>query len=69
VEPFFIECLQCRTTRIARRENLKHHFDCPECPECGYLGWMPVLQLATVQDLVPVSSEPRRAERWLHSVA
>ncbi|HKC78332.1 MAG TPA: hypothetical protein VKB70_08115 [Gaiellaceae bacterium] len=67
MEPFVVECLQCRTTRVARRDNLKHHFDCPECPECGYLGWMPVLQLAPVQELAP--RKTRRAERWLHSVA
>ncbi|HLY85313.1 MAG TPA: hypothetical protein VKO84_02195 [Gaiellaceae bacterium] len=67
MESFVVECLQCRTTRVARRDTLKHHFDSPECPECGYLGWIPVPRLAPVQELVP--RKPRRAERWLHSVA
>jgi hypothetical protein len=67
MEPFVVECLQCRTTRVARRDNLKHHFDSPECPECGYLGWTPVLRLAAVERTAP--RESRRAERWLHSVA
>ena len=67
MEPFVVECLQCRTTRVASRDNLKHHFDSPECPQCGYLGWMPVLELRVAQEPAPRRS--RRAERWLHSVA
>ena len=62
-----VECLQCRTTRTASRQNLKHHFDTPECPECGYLGWAPVLRLAPVEE--QGARKPRRSERWLHSVA
>jgi hypothetical protein len=67
MESFAVECLQCRATRVAHRENLKHHFDAPECPECGYLGWTPVLQLVAVEQ--HPKRKPRRAERWLHSVA
>ena len=67
MESFVVECLQCRATRVARRQNLKHHFDSPECPECGYLGWTPVLRLAAVEQHAPRKS--RRSERWLHSVA
>jgi hypothetical protein len=67
MESFVVECLQCRTTRVARRLNLKHHFDSPECPECGYLGWTPVRRPATVEPRA--ARRPRRAERWLHSVA
>jgi ribosomal protein L44E len=39
-----VECLQCGTTRVARRDRFKH-FESPECPECGYLGWTPVLEV------------------------
>jgi hypothetical protein len=46
MESLAVECLHCGTTRVARRDNLKHHFDSPECPDCGYLGWKPVLRLA-----------------------
>lgn len=67
MESFVVECLQCRATRVARRQNLKHHFDTPECPECGYLGWAPVLGLAAVEHRAP--RKPRRSARWLHSVA
>jgi hypothetical protein len=66
MEPLVIECLHCRTPRVARRDEFKH-FESPECPECGYLGWAPVLE-------VPESerSKPRgraRDERRLPSVA
>ena len=44
VEPLVVECLQCGTTRLARRDRFKH-FESPECPECGYLGWAPVLEV------------------------
>ena len=37
MEPVAVECLQCGTTRVARRDRFKH-FESPECPECGYLG-------------------------------
>lgn len=67
MESFVVECLQCRATRVARRENLKHHFDAPECRQCGYLGWAPVLQAAPVER--HAARKPRRTERWLHSVA
>jgi hypothetical protein len=53
MESFAVACLQCGTTRVARRDQFKHHFESPECPECGYLGWTPVLQ----------SVKPERAER------
>jgi hypothetical protein len=67
MESLVVECLHCGTTRVARRNNLKHHFDSPECPECGYLGWKPVLELAK-----PRRTRARRrghVERRLHSVA
>jgi hypothetical protein len=67
MESFAVECLQCRTTRVARRQSLKHHFDTPECPQCGYLGWTPVLRLAALDQRVP--RESHRSARWLHSVA
>ena len=41
MDPLAVECLQCGTTRVARRDRFKH-FESPECPECGYLGWQPV---------------------------
>jgi ssDNA-binding Zn-finger/Zn-ribbon topoisomerase 1 len=62
-----VECLQCGTTRMARRDQFKHHFECPECPECGYLGWMPVLQQAKPERTK--RRRPQRAARRLHVVA
>jgi ssDNA-binding Zn-finger/Zn-ribbon topoisomerase 1 len=62
-----VECLQCGTTRMARRDQFKHHFECPECPECGYLGWMPVLQQAKPERIK--RRRPQRAARRLHVVA
>jgi Zn ribbon nucleic-acid-binding protein len=53
MELLAVECLQCGTTRMARRDQFKHHFESPECPECGYLGWMPV----------PERAKPQRAKR------
>jgi ssDNA-binding Zn-finger/Zn-ribbon topoisomerase 1 len=44
VDSLVVECLQCGTTRVARRDRFKH-FESPECPECGYLGWAPVLEV------------------------
>jgi hypothetical protein len=44
VDPLVVECLQCGTSRVARRDRFKH-FESPECPECGYLGWTPVLEV------------------------
>ena len=67
MESFVVECLQCHATRVARRHNLKHHFDTPECPECGYLGWTSVLEPVAVKQRVPRGA--RRSERRLHSVA
>jgi hypothetical protein len=67
MESFLVECLQCRATRVACRQNLKHHFDTPECPECGYLGWAPVLRVAPVEQRTPRKS--RRLGRRLHSLA
>jgi Zn ribbon nucleic-acid-binding protein len=58
VEPVVVECLQCGTTRVARRDRFKH-FESPECPECGYLGWTPVLE---------VTETDRRAPRKLELV-
>jgi Zn ribbon nucleic-acid-binding protein len=62
-----VECLQCGTTRMARRDQFKHHFESPECPECGYLGWTPVLQLAKPERTK--RRRPQRAARRLHVVA
>ena len=66
VDPLVVECLQCGTTRLARRDRFKH-FESPECPECGYLGWTPVLEVAETEG--PAPSEPQRVERRLPSVA
>jgi len=44
VDPLVVECLQCGTSRVARRDRFKH-FESPECPECGYLGWTPKLEV------------------------
>jgi predicted RNA-binding Zn-ribbon protein involved in translation (DUF1610 family) len=69
MESLVVECLQCRTTRVARREEFKHHFESPECPECGYLGWMPVLEVVEAEPtLVPLRMR-LRARRRLTSVA
>lgn len=66
MDPFVIECLQCGTTRLARRDRFEH-LESPECPECGYLGWAPVLE---VKESASRTSEKRRqAERRLPSVA
>jgi hypothetical protein len=67
VESIVVECLQCGTTRVARRDDFKHHFESPDCPECGYLGWMPAPEL-----MKPKRARRRsrpRAERRLHLVA
>ena len=67
MESLAVACLQCGTTRMARRDEFKHHFESPECPECGYLGWTPVPQ--------PMKAEraklraPHRLARRLHVVA
>ena len=66
MEPLVVECLQCGTTRVARRDRFKH-FESPECPECNYLGWAPVL--AATERKPDASREPARAERRLTSVA
>jgi hypothetical protein len=66
VEPLVVECLQCGTTRVARRDRFKH-FESPECPECGYLGWTPVLAVTEKELRAP--RERTRAARRLSSVA
>jgi len=66
VDPLAVECLQCGTTRVARRDRFKH-FESPECPECGYLGWAPVLEVTAAERRAPHKRE--RAERRLPSVA
>jgi hypothetical protein len=48
VDPLVVECLQCGTSRVARRDRFKH-FESPECPECGYLGWAPVLEVTETE--------------------
>ena len=65
MDPLAVECLQCGTTRVARRDRFQH-FESPECPECGYLGWTPVLEV-TAERRAPHKRE--RAERRLPSVA
>jgi hypothetical protein len=66
VEPLVVECLQCGTSRVAKRDRF-NHFEAPECPECGYLGWAPVLE---VKETERRSLRERvRAERRLPSVA
>ena len=67
MDTLVVECLQCGTTRMTRRDQFKHHFESPECPECGYLGWMPVLQLAKPERAK--RRRPQRAARRLHVVA
>jgi hypothetical protein len=66
VDPLAVECLQCGTTRLARRDRFKH-FESPECPECGYLGWTPVLEVTETERLSP--RERLLAERRHASVA
>ena len=66
MDPLVVECLQCGTTRVARRDRFKH-FESPECPECGYLGWAPVLEVKQAATERP--QEQRRAARRLPSVA
>ena len=67
MDPLVVECLQCGTTRVARRDRFKH-FESPECPECGYLGWAPVLEVKETAGRVP-REQRRAAERRLPSVA
>jgi hypothetical protein len=52
VDPLVVECLQCGTSRVARRDRFKH-FESPECPECGYLGWTPVLEVTETERRAP----------------
>jgi hypothetical protein len=66
MESLVVECLYCRTTRVARRDRFKH-LESPECPECGYLGWAPVLEVTEAERDTP--RERTRAERRLPSVA
>ena len=66
MDPLAVECLQCGTTRLARRDRFKH-FESPECPECGYLGWTPVLEVKEAE--VPAPGELQRVDRRLPSVA
>jgi hypothetical protein len=66
MESLVVECLHCRTSRVAHRDRF-NHLEAPECPECGYLGWAPVLEVTEAEKQTP----PRRgrAERRLPSVA
>jgi ssDNA-binding Zn-finger/Zn-ribbon topoisomerase 1 len=66
VDSLVVECLQCGTTRVARRDRFKH-FESPECPECGYLGWAPVLELSETERRAP--RERRQPEHRRASVA
>jgi ssDNA-binding Zn-finger/Zn-ribbon topoisomerase 1 len=66
VDTLVVECLQCGTSRVARRDRFKH-FESPECPECGYLGWTPVLEVTEAERSAP--RERARVERQLPSVA
>jgi hypothetical protein len=66
VEQLVVECLQCGTSRIARRDQFKH-FESPECPECGYLGWTAVLEVAEGERRG--QPERKRVERAMPSVA
>ena len=61
-----VECLQCGTTRVAKRDRF-NHFEAPECPKCGYLGWAPVLEVKKTEPRV--SHERVRAKRRVPSVA
>jgi hypothetical protein len=67
VDTLVVECLQCGTTRVARRDRFKH-FESPECPECGYLGWAPVLEVKETEAELHAQREAAPAER-LPSVA
>ena len=66
MEPLVVECLQCGTSRVARRDRFKH-FESPECPECGYLGWTPVLEVTEPEREAP--REPVRVKHGHASVA
>jgi hypothetical protein len=55
VDPLVVECLQCGTSRLAKRDRFKH-FESPECPECGYLGWAPVLEVTEAERQAPRAS-------------
>ena len=66
MDPLVVECLQCGTTRVARRDRFKH-FESPECPECGYLGWTPVLEVTEAERSAPRKRQP--AEHRHASVA
>ena len=66
MDPLVVECLQCGTTRVARRDRFKH-FESPECPECGYLGWTPVLEVTEAEHRAP--RELARLEHRHASVA
>jgi hypothetical protein len=66
MEPLVVECLQCGSSRVARRDRF-NHFEAPECPECGYLGWAPVLEMTEAEPLAP--HDEVQAERRLPSVA
>ncbi|HZT85660.1 MAG TPA: hypothetical protein VE984_09605 [Gaiellaceae bacterium] len=66
MDPVAVECLQCGTTRVARRDRF-NHFETPECPECGYLGWTPVLEVKEAAHSKP--RERPRPQRRLPSVA
>jgi hypothetical protein len=66
MESLVIECLYCRTSRLARRDRFGH-LEAPECPECGYLGWAPVLEVTEAERGTLL--ERKRDERRLPSVA
>jgi ssDNA-binding Zn-finger/Zn-ribbon topoisomerase 1 len=66
VDTLVVECLQCGTNRLARRDRFKH-FEAPECPECGYLGWAPVLEVKESERSAP--RELAHGEHRLPSVA
>jgi hypothetical protein len=66
MEPLVVECLQCGSSRVARRDRF-NHFETPECPECGYLGWAPVLEVPEGERHAPGEQAP--AGRRLPSVA
>ena len=66
MESLVVECLHCRTTRVAQRDRFRH-FESPECPECGYLGWAPVLEVTEPEQ--QTREQPRVERRRLPSVA
>jgi ssDNA-binding Zn-finger/Zn-ribbon topoisomerase 1 len=68
VDPLVVECLQCGTSRVARRDRFKH-FESPECPECGYLGWAPVLEVTDAENEGRAAAERELVEQQLPSVA